>query len=86
MTIMLPILTSFEQWANDLNRSMPMLVVPTPTRGVKHWWDWVNSLVDLNRLFELPDGDKSTFPEVEDWKKWAYLFIQNAQTDNRLNQ
>lgn len=80
MTIMLPINTTFVRWANDLNRSLPMLTIPFPTRGVHHWWEWTNQLMDINRLYNLPDGDRKQFPNVEDWKKWAFLFIQTLQT------
>ena len=79
MTIMLPVHTSFTSWAHDLNRSLPSLTIPIPLKGEDDWWGWVNSLVDINRLYNLPDGDKKTFPDVKDWKKWAYLFIQNVQ-------
>lgn len=82
MIITVPVQISFENWANDLNRTMPMLSIPIPTKGVNNWWEWANSLVDLNRLYDLPDGDKSTFPKVEDWKKWAFLFIQTLQTQS----
>ena len=80
MTIMLPIRTTFVQWANDLNRSCPSLNIPFPSKGIKNWREWVNNLIDTNRLYTLPSATASRFPNEEDWKKWAFLFIQNVQT------
>ena len=80
MTLMLPINTTFEQWANDLNRSCPSLSVPFPHKGVNNWRDWARQLVGNNRLNNMPDANTSQFPNTDDWKKWAFLFIQNVQT------
>lgn len=80
MTIMLPISTTFVAWANDLNRSLPMLSIPIPTKGVDNWWEWANSLIGINHLYNMPSGSKSMFPHNEDWKKWAFLFVQSVQT------
>jgi len=82
MNIMTPHNTTFERWALDLNRSIPSFIIPIPSKGVEYWWDWVNTLINMNNLYSLPIGNRSTFPLVTDWKKWALQFIQSVQSSN----
>jgi hypothetical protein len=80
MTVMLPGSSTFTNWVNDLNRSLPALTIPIPTKGVDNWWEWVNQFIKINHGYELPTGDKKMFPKTDDWVKWANLFIQAVQT------
>lgn len=80
MTIMLPIKTTFKHWVNDLNRTLPLLTIPIPIKGVDNWWDWVDQFIDINHEYKLPSGSKIMFPKTDDWVKWAFLFIQTVQT------
>lgn len=82
MIIMTPSYISFEKWAIDITRSIPQLIVPIPRDGVKKWWEWVNHFIAVNRLYNLPLGNRTQYPHEDDWRKWANLFIQEVQTIN----
>lgn len=82
MIVMVPVGVDFKNWANDLNRSLPQLSVPFPTKGEDDWWYWVAQFINANRIYNLPTGSRSQFPKAEDWRKWAYLFIQSIQHVN----
>lgn len=76
MTIItVPEYITFKNWADDLNRSIPRLEIPT-VRDEEDWWEWASSLIMVNSLNNISVPDKLSFPNKEDWKKWAYTFIQ----------
>lgn len=74
-TITVPEYITFNNWANDLNRSIPRLQIPT-VLDEEQWQEWALSLIMVNNLTNIALPDKHSYPEKNDWKKWAYTFIQ----------
>jgi hypothetical protein len=80
--IQLPHNVTFHNWFMDLNRSMPSLVVPTPSPGSKDWRKWAMLLISVNKntLSNVVLPLIEQFPDEESWRKWAQFFIQNTAT------
>ena len=78
MSITIPERISFYDWACDLNRTAPRLTIPIPTKDDNEWWDWAQNFIFINNLSGIVVPDKKTFPKKEDWKKWAFFLIRNA--------
>lgn len=80
MIIQLPSHNTFYHWFMDLNRTMPGVVIPTPMPGDKDWRKSAMLFISINRsklpLITLPT--KLNFPNHEDWRKWAYSFIESV--------
>lgn len=74
--IVLPIMIEFEEWSAQV-RVTSNLDYPNPT-SQKNWWSWAQNVISLNDLIDLPIPDKQTYPNEEDWVKWASFFIENT--------
>lgn len=77
-SIALPTHISFKDWILDLNRTFPGLIVPIPMEN-DSWWKSSMLLISINGsiLSHVILPLKSAFPKEEDWKKWAFMFIQS---------
>lgn len=78
-SIILPTQQTFQEWLMDLNRSFPGLIVPTPLPN-QDWWKLAMMLISFNgkALTHVVLPLKQAFPNTDDWKKWALMFIQST--------
>jgi hypothetical protein len=80
INVLLPNQKTFQAWIADLNRTIPNIIVPIPPINTKNWHEFAMLLLSINKQYiknvVLPL--KENFPHENDWKKWAYFFIQNV--------
>lgn len=81
MKISLPTTGTLYEWGNSLSRNVTGLIVPVPPKSTKNWWKWANLLISINKLTYISIADKRIFKKEEDWRKWAWLFIKNYNTE-----
>lgn len=76
VNIVSPIDISFKEWASQIRIDLPRVTFPIPPE-VEKWRDWSSQVVNSNVLTNVPFPTKITYPDDDDWKKWAAYFINN---------
>lgn len=66
----------FNKWANQMSILRPDLVLSIPSK-VEDWVEWASDTCIQNAGIypSLPIPSRKTYPEVEDWRKWAAQFV-----------
>lgn len=77
-TVSIPQYISFKDWVGNLNVVFPSLNIPID-KGEEKWRDWVTDLIKVNSLNFITLPDEKFFSKIEDWRNWAYFFIQDMQ-------
>lgn len=78
VSIALPTHTTFKDWFLDLDRTFPGLIVPIPM-DKDSWRKSAMTLIAINGsiISNVVLPLKQSFPREDDWKKWAFMFIQS---------
>ena len=71
-----PISISFKEWASQLRLSYPQLYLPNPF-DVSEWRFWASQVILANNIPHPVLPTHLTFPEHEDWRKWAVYFLSS---------
>lgn len=81
-TVLIPNFKTFNEWLMSLNQSLPRLTIPLPVHNSNKWHPTAMLLISINGkiLTNTVLPLKENFPSMEDWRKWAFHFIQSTQT------
>lgn len=76
-----PVSMSFQQWGNLLSLTIPQYKVPIAINE-ENWIFWAKIFLIDNRLdgvVQVPN--KYTYPNKEDWRKWATLLYMSLPVE-----
>lgn len=78
-TITSPVNISLRRWGSQLYIDLPTFTIPLPPlEPGEYWYDWANQIIKNNNLAgQVPEASKNTYPNPEDWRKWAAHFIKS---------
>ena len=71
---LIPVNITFKEWASQLISALPHMNMPIPGE-IEAWRDWALSVSLNNADMNIPRADKLSYPETEDWRRWAAYFI-----------
>jgi len=74
-----PIGISFKDWASQMKVNFPHLYLPNPLE-VSQWRFWASQVVLANNVPNYILPTHLTFPEHEDWRKWATYFLTSLKS------
>jgi hypothetical protein len=76
-SIVLPMNIEFKEWASQIRIGLPDINFPLPF-PIEQWRQWASQVVNFNNLHNIPLPTDISYPNDEDWRKWAAFFINNV--------